>query len=751
MPFPYKNKVFSGAISLPHCGRDWPFFLKGLFGTLLFLSLIASINGAVAQEMKRDVEASHQWYSLGKYNFQFRKDFKKSREALLMALEKDPQNFLAFEMLQEVERRLRREEMVSGSEGKSDIQTPQGGESMQWYDNALYHWEKSRDARESIRCLERALQINPFNTRAIALLRTIRKENPEYSAEKALPGVKIQADPAGRYETIAKTQEAQHWFANSTYHFRKGNLARAMEAIEKSLSLAPDLKVSTELKNKISQALSKREKLAIESSLERTAASLEGKTPEGGKASHWFWLGKYYFSVKRDYKGALECFERAALMDPNHDETQSMINRTKLKLYFVTDGSAVRIVDTRSDKPISTGLDSASENAVGRKIGDSQTEKKREIDPAAVEAEEIELVGDYEFADTTRTAPDRGDVVGDLQEKAKKSPYELWMARRKAFEDMGGILFAGQWKREERAARKAETVRTSTGQDRKGDVESELEAMWNNIQKGEIQSSSEVSGTDGNGASVKSGVAAIGSDVAQAMAGFDIGGMKREDEYKAARQKQRDSLMKPDEEVKLIPPDMKQQIMDTIASAEEMAKRGRTEDALKNYESAFLSLIKYDPDNLEALYNLLLVNIRQEDDDFATLLLFRLLGMMDKIGSNSELHKAVREIVFCFVKSTILQSSISAYNNSVEPLEKMTTGTLSLERLSASGLLVTGDVPYELSLKIGERTVKAAISMDNFKCSAGGKYHIGRDGFVRCTVHGMSPYLRMRGRAKKWQ
>lgn len=729
--------------------RGCPPFLKKGFFLIVILCLLWPFHGVEAEGLVRDVEASHQWYSLGKYHFQFRKDLQKSREALLKALEKDPQNFLAFEMLQDVERRLRREEAIKGNsseEGAGRL----GGESMQWYDNALYHWEKNRDVKETVRCLEKALEINPFNTKAIALLKTVKEENPEYAREdSALPGVAVQADPAGKYQAIARTQEAQQWFVNSTYHFKKGNFARALSAIEKALSLAPDLKTAQEMRDRILQARSKQEKIAIESSLEHTAASLEGKTPEGGKASHWFWLGKYYFSVKQDFKGALECFERAALIDPAHAETQEMINKAKLKLYFVTDGSAVRIVDNRpkaarakgkktadSETPDSSGSDSSNQAA-------EKPSEKKKPDPAAVEAEEIELVGDYEFAATEEGARPTGSVIPTEARKIVKTPYELWMERRKSFEDMGKILFAESWKETEKEDRKTTAPGTSSGErNRKRDVESELEEMWNSIQRGEKSSQTTQSGTSGSRAQASGGK--LSAQVASAVAGLDIGGMKPKDQYQVTSQEEAVMAVTSSAEARPIPPDLKEQIKESILTAEDLARQGKNQEAMAIYEEAFLTLVKYDPENLEALYNLLLVNIRQDDNDFATLLMFRLLGMMGTIGNETELHKSIREIVFCFVKGTILQSAISAYNNNVDPMERMSNGTFSLDVLRRAGLLATGDVPYELSLKIGDRKITAGIAIENFKCPAGGKYQIGRDGFVRCTVHGMSPYLRMR-------
>lgn len=779
----------------------------------------------------RDSEASYHWMTLAGYHLRFKNDPEKAREALLKSLEKDPENFKALEMLKSVEERI-----GANPENLKSHEVIESGPSFQWYDNALFLWERRRDVKGAIRCLERSLQENPFNTRAAELLQKIKREN-SISDDPGVPQIKVVSGDRAALDAASRREEAGRWVASSGYHLKKQDYAKALVAARKAVELDPGSDEARRNLEKIEKQQKEHVGLAISRKIDPAGQDLspsiggDGPTAGGGqivrspegRAGHWFWLGKYYFSVKGEYAQALECFERTILLDPSNEDARTMINRCKAKLFFVSGGTAVKIRDHRGTEerarlakaiedveaaesfvtpegevrvrtgppapeqkvgPIETAADmekfaAAMENKTAAEASqegapataaasESGKPETRETgpDPDLMREEEVILVSDYEIEDRRARAEARRSAdpkaLPEDSTDPVVSPYAKWVERKKNFETLTRSLFAGYWKDD--GIKKPERDGRAVAAARRGSIESSMEEVWKRIAAGE---------TDGADAGAAAATDLMGSpdspsrDVSQpsvpvkavddqalrtSTAGLDIMGMKSADEYARRRRERLERAAQEamgQKSVSFIDESLAEEYRLRLGKAEELARTGKRGRAIDEYRKVFEDILIKDAENLEALYNLLLLHMDRGNYDFATVVYFKLLGLSDRLKPGSRISREIGELIFCFLKSTIIQSTVAAYNGTVRDFSRrMGPGTLSVPTLSNAGFLATGGEPYELSLKVFDKIVKVSVSIEDFNCSAGGRFQMRGDGVVECSVHGVGPYVLLHAEKK---
>lgn len=728
------------------------------------LSVVLIVILLMCPAEARDSEASYHWMTLAGYHLRFKKDPEKARESLLKALEKDPENFKAVEMLKAVE-----DEIGSKVREGEFHDIIESGPSFQWYDNALFLWERRRDVKGAIRCLERSLLENPFNTRAAELLQKIRKEN-SISDDGDGPIVKILSGNREAIEAASRREEANRWVAASDYNLKKQDYVKALAAARKAVELDPVSDDAGRNLKRMEKAQQEHEGLAIRRSSDPSGVLPAGTSAPGpeARAGHWFWLGKYYFAVRGEYTQALECFERTLLLDPSNEDARTMVNRCKAKLFFVSGGTAVKIRDHRGveerarlAKAIEEDGDAetpvAPDGSVIIKSGAAPTvalplasvvSKKPAPDPELMKEEEIILVSDYEIEDhkvrqeARRTAVAAGRLPAF--EEQEISPYAKWVERKKNFEKLTKSLFANYWKADD----SKKTARTDKPPDSFGgeSLESSMESVWKQI------AAAEAAGFGASSASSEDEVEAAtavmeANDQAlrSSTAGLDIVGMKSSEEYAGLR---RERLKKAAIEAmgrktgSFIDSSLAEKYRVRLGRAEEIARTGKRDRALDEYRKVFEEILIKDTENLEALYNLLLLHMDQGNYDFATVVYFKLLGLSGRLQPGSRISREIGELIFCFLKSTIIQSAVAAYNSINKDFSReMAPGTLSVSTLSEAGFLATGGDPYELSLKVFDKLVNVSVNIEDFKCSAGGKYRLRDDGVVECSIHGVGPYV----------
>jgi tetratricopeptide (TPR) repeat protein len=753
--------ITNNVLLSPFAGKSNMKLREVLFSVLTIMSaLIFCLIGLTTVDAG-DFQASNEWFSMGKYYLNFKKDEKKALHAFEKALEADADNYHAAEMVTKLREKFTKEKSVP-------VKTIHD-KSKQWYHNALYVWNNKRDLDAAVICLKKALEINPYNADAAALMNRIKLENNIDQPEDNRPKVRI-TDKKGIIKKKQKEEEAYKYVITATLNYKKAEYNKALGNVEKALKISPDLKQALEFRKKIEKALADKEKMRIKHAVNRATGS-SGRQEDFQsvkRAEHWYWLGKYYFDVKKEYPKALECFERAKLLAPDNDLVNAMINRSKLKLYFVSDSSAVKIVDTRKktekkknriQAEIKKIRDDSAASASDDDIKAANDPEKLKNDPEykkILKEEEVILVSDYDLEPDQVEKEVKQKAMADSAEKKDKqvlpelSHYDKWKRRRLDFSTLTATLFKDFWKDSQVTdiIDKTQSLKDPERRKRKKNLESELEAIWSKINKKEEELKRKQSAEEKKRLLAekikrqKAEKARKNSFLMNSVSGLAL------DSLLTPEQIAREQALKEEKnkkEVKSsVDPDTVEEVKKALKEADNLLKKGKKDAALEVCRQAFNMVLQVDETNAEALFNLLLLYERTENYDFATLIFFKLLTILDTIKPDTDLNRAIRSKVLCNVKSIIIQSSVAAFNN-MEPdrANQMGPGILSLAGLRARGLLATGDKPYELKLKLFDKTVKVDISVQDFDCPEHGGYKINSRGIVTCSRHGISSYILM--------
>lgn len=733
---------------------------------LFFFIIILFFSGPVLFRNKQvfagDFQSSNEWFSMGKYYLNFKKDETKALHAFEESLKADSNNYHAAEMVKTLRAKLTKQKSVP-VEIIND-------KSKQWYHNALYVWKNKRDVQAAVLCLNKALEINPYNADAASLLNKIKIENRIDQPEDNRPRVNI-SDKKGIIKKQKKAEVAYKYVITATLNFKKAEYNKALDNIDKALKISPNLKQALEFRKKIEKAISTKEKLRIKDAMSRAITGTTGRKEDFQsvkRAEHWYWLGKYYFDVKKEFPRALECFERAKLLAPDNDLVNAMINRSKLKLYFVSDSSAVKIIDTRKKserkknriqaeiKQIRNKNAQADDNDDFNDVNDPTKMKKDAEYQKILKEEEVILVSDYDLEpDQVDKAIKKKASIDNAEKQDKqvfpeRSHYDKWKQRRLDFSTLTATLFKDFWQGSQVTdiIDKTQTLKNPENRRRKKNIESELEAIWSKINKKDEELKRQNSADAQKRLLAekikkqKAEKARNNSFLMNSVSGLALDSLLTPEQIA----KERALKEKNNKKIKqnTVDSETVEEVKKALKKADNLLKNNKKDAALEVCRQAFNMVLQVDETNAEALFNLLLLYERTGSYDFATLIFFKLLTIVDTIKSDTDLNRAIRNKVLCNVKTIIIQSSVAAFNNlEKDRANQMGPGILSLDRLRSKGFLITGDKPYELKLKLFDKTVKVDISVQDFDCPEHGGFRINSKGIVTCSRHGISSYILM--------
>lgn len=145
-------------------------------------------------------------------------------------------------------------------------------------------------------------------------------------------------------------EQARRWYENARYFFQvKKEYSKAYQCIEKSLELVPDNITARELREEIRKHLPLG---SLETSLADEEASLM-----------WTRQGRYFANVKKDYKRAIECFEKALLFNERNETAKELLSSARLKLNYSLEDE---IIESKSKSLYESGIENIKNGELAR-------------------------------------------------------------------------------------------------------------------------------------------------------------------------------------------------------------------------------------------------------------------------------------------------------------------------------------------------------------------------------------------------
>lgn len=174
--------------------------------------------------------------------------------------------------------------------------------------------------------------------------------------------------------------------------------------------------------------------------------------------------------------------------------------------------------------------------------------------------------------------------------------------------------------------------------------------------------------------------------------------------------------------------------------------QGKLHEALLEYEKIYEKILQIDANDVKSLYNLVLLYKKMGEQRNAQRTFIRLVNAINETSAKYSGSKNIQKIyqfVDCTVKASIINAAVLAYNQ--KSYYPMNRSNFDLSKLKEKKyLLIDEGEDREIMLSLVAdsfsnqtyRTYKFIINGHN--CKAGGKYSIGAGGVVSCSVHGDS-------------
>lgn len=174
--------------------------------------------------------------------------------------------------------------------------------------------------------------------------------------------------------------------------------------------------------------------------------------------------------------------------------------------------------------------------------------------------------------------------------------------------------------------------------------------------------------------------------------------------------------------------------------------QGKLHEALLEYEKIYEKILQIDANDVKSLYNLVLLYKKMGEQRNAQQTFIRLVNAINETSAKYSGSKNIQKIyqfVDCTVKASIINAAVLAYNQ--KSYYPMNRSNFDLSKLKEKKyLLIDEGEDREIMLSLVAdsfsnqtyRTYKFMINGHN--CKAGGKYSIGAGGVVSCSVHGDS-------------
>jgi len=184
-------------------------------------------------------------------------------------------------------------------------------------------------------------------------------------------------------------------------------------------------------------------------------------------------------------------------------------------------------------------------------------------------------------------------------------------------------------------------------------------------------------------------------------------------------------------------------IKEIIFEAQKMISEGKYGIVRTKLKEALLKLLKYYPDDLAANYYLALLYQREKNSIKATEYSVKCMYIIENFAyEDKALEKEARITMNCFLRATIIQASLQAYNNREKV--PMKAYNFSMLELSKKGYFINKERKLKLELKLPdtEKKINFEWKLDKWDyIKWKDEYFINSQGLVECKKHGLSPFL----------
>lgn len=173
---------------------------------------------------------------------------------------------------------------------------------------------------------------------------------------------------------------------------------------------------------------------------------------------------------------------------------------------------------------------------------------------------------------------------------------------------------------------------------------------------------------------------------------------------------------------------------------------GKLHEALLEYEKIYEKILQIDPNDVKSLYSLVLLYKKMGEQRNAQQTFIRLVNAINLTSAKYSSSKNIQKIyhfVDCTVKASIVNAAVLAYNQ--KSYYPMNRSNFDLNKLKEKNYLVVDEgEDREVMLSLVEsgyskqlyKTYKFIVT--GYDCKSGGKYSLGPNGVVTCGVHGDS-------------
>ena len=207
--------------------------------------------------------------------------------------------------------------------------------------------------------------------------------------------------------------------------------------------------------------------------------------------------------------------------------------------------------------------------------------------------------------------------------------------------------------------------------------------------------------------------------------------------------------IKPSAERKILIEETKRYVLRHSKLANAKYNQGKLHEALLEYEKIYEKILQIDANDVKSLYNLVLLYKKMGEQRNAQKTFIRLVNAINETSAKYCGTKNILKIyqfVDCTIKASIINAAVLAYNQ--KSYYPMNRSNFDLAKLKEKKYLVIGeDEDREIMLSLvadsfSNQTYRTYKFMINgHSCKAGGKYSIGAGGTVTCSVHGDSAII----------
>lgn len=517
-----------------------------------------------------------------------------------------------------------------------------------------------------------------------------------YSVFCILPATALDAD--ARYDSF-------QWYRQALYHFeQRNNPAEATQALRLALTLDPD---NFDARG-MALYLSRRRGMNLEDVLKLEPVKERSTNPKAGR-----WLGNAEDAFKNgDYQRAVHCLEQARIVDPSWGAVAILERRVRQEMAYQ---NARHHFEEQKYMPAMVG-EKTTEEFAG--FNEKLVQAILKADVAWNPKKSAEWLGLARYHLTTRNDPDRAERLARVAEKYQPDSPAV-QNFFKAIET-------------ERSRRREEAEK-----EEKKRQEEEAAAEKERLEKEQLARSVAVTETmiTPTGNEVRTGRNEF----------FDIPFWLETREIETGIKVQEIRLGeltrsdRPDAE------SVRRYIRERFAAGEEKYARGLHQEALLEYEKAYLRGLTYNPDDLRALYHLVLIYNKLAERRAA---LDRFMQLLKLVRSrryrdtrDAEFRK-IADAVQCWLVEAVIQAGYLGYNHSGrEPLSRQ---TFTVGRLIRTGFLKSSDrariVRVKLSGNVDEEQ-EVDFAFSGPVCPLRGRYTLNQGLQVQCSQHGVSPLV----------